>query len=42
MAVPYENLIAARDAVAAKDVSAVELTRAMLDRIAAVEPGYVG
>ncbi|MEO6435553.1 MAG: Asp-tRNA(Asn)/Glu-tRNA(Gln) amidotransferase subunit GatA [Tepidisphaeraceae bacterium] len=34
----FDTLIAARDAVAAKKVSAVELTRALLARIEAVEP----
>jgi aspartyl-tRNA(Asn)/glutamyl-tRNA(Gln) amidotransferase subunit A len=35
---PFDTLVTARDAVAAKKISAVELTRAALDRIAAIEP----
>jgi aspartyl-tRNA(Asn)/glutamyl-tRNA(Gln) amidotransferase subunit A len=38
MPAEYDTLIAARDAIAAKKVSAVELTRAMLDRIEKVDP----
>src|SRR5829696_914702 len=33
-----DTLIAARDAVRAKEISSVELTRQALDRIAALEP----
>src|SRR5687767_10441041 len=38
MAEPFETLLAARDAIAAKKVSAVELTRAALARIEKLEP----
>ncbi len=38
VAVEFDTLIAARDAIAAKKVSAVELTRAMLARIAQLDP----